>query len=144
MKEVGIFGYLLPPPFIHMLRQCFSRRTLSPTPTPMVHCLVLPVSNFSDDRRTSKRPAKEVDNMNIGAESLFSSRQAGTAHSPASSSSSSSKRGNSENGEVLHVVEGLMKIAKIGARKARLLISDVSASLFGKIHLGLKRGTRIR
>jgi len=48
--------------------------------------------------------------MNMGAESLYPSRQAGTAHSPAfssSSSSSSSKGGNSENGEVLHVVEGI-------------------------------------
>ena len=128
MKEVGIFGYLLPPPFIHMLRQCFSRRTLSPTPTPMVHCLVLPVSNFSDDRRTSKRPAKEVDNMNIGAESLFSSRQAGTAHSPAfssSSSSSSSKGDNSENGEVLHVVEGLIEILNVSPEHSKAVAPAV-------------------
>ena len=56
-----------------MLRQCLSRRTLGPTLTPTVHCSVLLVSDFSDDRRTSKRPAKEVDNMNMGAESLYPS-----------------------------------------------------------------------
>ena len=79
---------VFPSPFILMLRQCLSRRTLGPTPTPIAHCLVLPVSNFSDDRHTSKRPAKEVDNMNMGAERLYPSWQAGTAHSQASSSSS--------------------------------------------------------
>ena len=82
----------------------------------------------------------------MGAESLYPSRQAGTAHFPApfSSSSSSSKGGNSENGEVLRVVEGLMEIAEIGARKARLLISDAFASLFGNFHLSKGSPGRLR
>jgi len=88
-----------PSPFIFMLRQCPSRRTLNPMPTPIVHCLVLLVSEFSDDRRTSKRPAKKVDTVNMGPECREPSRQIGSASSPLSSSSSSSsfsKGGNSE------------------------------------------------
>ena len=58
--------------------------------------------------------------MNMGAESFYPSRQAGTAHSPASSSSSSSsKGGNSENGEVLHVVEGLMDILNVSPENSK-------------------------
>ena len=125
MKEVGTFAFPPPPPFILMLRQCLSRRTLSPTLTPIAHCLVLPVSNFSDDRHTSKRPAKEVDNMNMGAERLYPSWQAGTAHSQASSSSSSSKGGNSENGEVLHVVEGLMEILNVSPEHSKAVAPAV-------------------
>ena len=53
------------PSFIVMLRQCLSCRTLGPTLTPTAHCSV---SDFSDDRRTLNRPAKKLDNMNMGPE----------------------------------------------------------------------------
>ena len=90
MKEVSTFAFPLPSSFILMLRQCLSRRKLSPTPTPIVPCLVLPVSKFSDDRHTSKRLAKEAGTMNTGAGIPYPPRQVGTAHPPLSSSSSSS------------------------------------------------------
>ena len=50
------------------------------------------------------------------------SRQIGSASSPLSSSSSSSsfsKGGNSENGEVLHVVEGLMEILNVSPEHSK-------------------------
>ena len=64
----------------------------------------------------------------MGAESLYPSRQAGTAHSPpssSSSSSSSSKSRNSENDEVLHVVEGLMGILKVSPEHSKAVASTV-------------------
>ena len=81
---------VFPSPFILMLRQCLSRRTLNPTLTPIVHCLVLLVLDFSDVRRTSKRLAKKVDTVNMGPECRKPSRQIGNASSLLSSSSSSS------------------------------------------------------
>ena len=62
--------------------------------------------------------------MNMGAERLYPSWQAGTAHSQASSSSSS-KGGNSENGEVLHVVEGLMEILNVSLEHSKAVAPAV-------------------
>jgi hypothetical protein len=127
---VSAFAFPLLPSFILMLRQCLSRRTLGPTLTPTVHCSVLLVSDFSDDRRTSKRPAKEVDNMNMGAESLYPSRQAGTAHSPFSSSSSSSS---SSKSELEKHVAAMLKI-KEDHPEASAAVQDTIDFMFGQHH----------
>jgi hypothetical protein len=80
----------LPSSFIPMLRPRFSRK-LNPVPIPIVSSLQFPASNLLGGRHTSKRTAKKADHMNMGAESPYPSRQAGTAHPPFSSSSFSSK-----------------------------------------------------
>ena len=127
---------VFPSPFILMLRQCFSRRTLNPTLTPIVHCLVLLVLDFSDVRRTSKRLAKKVDTVNMGPECRKPSRQIGNASSPLSSSSSSSSSPSSSfssKSELETHVAAMLKI-KEDHPEASAAVQDTIDFMFGQHH----------
>ena len=124
---------VFPSPFILMLRQCLSRRTLNPTLTPIVHCLVLLVLDFSDVRRTSKRPAKKVDTVNMGPECRKPSRQIGNASSPLSSSSSSPSSSFSSKSELETHVAAMLKI-KEDHPEASAAVQDTIGFMFGQHH----------
>jgi len=79
-----------------------------------------------DDRRTSKRPAKKVGTVNMGAESLYPSWQAGTAHSPLSSSFSSKS-------ELEQHVAAMLKI-KEDHPEASAAVQDTIDFMLGQHH----------